>query len=650
MTALAGFWRTGGAGAQESSARVPCARILAAQSIYGSGEEASWSGPGLCFARKITRLFAEDRADRGPIVRGEAALVADLRLDNRDELAAALGLAAPGALCDADILMSALAAWGLDALQRIHGDFAFAWWDGRRLVLARDFLGQRPLHYHAGEGFFAFASMGKGLHALPQVPYRPDVARAADFLALLPERGPGTFFEGISRVEPGHLLIVEAGQPPSLVPGVRSQRWWRPDLEPFAGRTLDDTVEEMRHRLDVAVSRRLRGADAFAAQLSAGLDSNAVAATAARLLGAKGGRGGRVTAFTSVPRPGYDQAAPLGLIGDEGPLAALTASLYPNMDHVRISGADRSPAAALDRNFFLYERPILSLSNGTWWDAINDEAKSRKLTVMLTGQAGNLSLSYTGYELLPQLFARGRWFALAGLARRMRAHGTPLSFVAQLAAGPFVPAGAWKRLARWVGKDRDAFFRDRGFARERLPALLARAEALGVDTSFRPRRDPVRGRLDALNASDLGNFNKGMLAGWGIDYRDPTADRELVEFCLRVPLSHYLADGRPRTLALRALADRVHPDVLAEKRKGYQAVDWHEGFEAGRGEIQGEIERLGECAPAAEVIDLGELRALIANPPEPEDDKVVVMRRHRGALLRGLSIGHFLRRASGSNR
>jgi asparagine synthase (glutamine-hydrolysing) len=76
---------------------------------------------------------------------------------------------------------------------------------------------------------------------------------------------------------------------------------------------------------------------------------------------------------------------------------------------------------------------------------------------------------------------------------------------------------------------------------------------------------------------DLGNYNKGMLAGWGLDWRDPTADRRLVEYCLSVPMEQYLGAGERRWLGRRALSDRLPAAVLDAKDRGYQAVDWHEG-------------------------------------------------------------------------
>ena len=109
--------------------------------------------------------------------------------------------------------MKGVEAWGHEVIDRLVGDFAIVFWDNRRqqLVLARDFLGQRPLHYHRGRDFFAFASMPKGLHALAEVPYVPSQTALTKFLALLPESGAESYFEGVEKVQPGHFVIVIQG-------------------------------------------------------------------------------------------------------------------------------------------------------------------------------------------------------------------------------------------------------------------------------------------------------------------------------------------------------------------------------------------------------------------------------------------------------
>src|SRR5262249_11365497 len=157
-------------------------------------------------------------------------------------------------------------------------------------------------------------------------------------------------------------------------------------------------------------------------------------------------------AFTAVPRKGYDGAAPRNRIVDEGPYAAATAAMYGNMEHVLIYSEGRSPLEDLDRNFRLFDQPALNLCNMVCGNGIRDRAKERKLTVMLTGQMGNVSLSYDGLQLLPELFRRGKlmqwWKQANALVRgKMRRHQTAAqmrwSGVAAQTLGPWCPASLW---------------------------------------------------------------------------------------------------------------------------------------------------------------------------------------------------------------
>ena len=625
MTALAGLWDFSGGGTADR-----CARMLKAQQIYGPHHSAQANDGPLSLGRNLFRLLPEDVHDRGPVRSedGRRILVADVRIDNRDELADQLGCGT--ALSDAAVLMRALERWGEAALDHVIGDFAFAYWDGDRLLLARDFLGQRPLHYHSGDGFFAFASMAKGIHALPEVPHEASDLAVADFLALMPETGTGTFFAGIERVLPGHVVTVSRS-------GITSRRYWNPSRTPLKLASSEDYEDALRAQFDTAVRSRLRGSGGtVASHLSAGLDSSTVAATAARL-------GSRVIAFTAVPEG--DWAVPYGGIADEGPLAAATAALHPNIEHVCLAPGRASPFDSLDRDFFLYERPFLNLCNGVWSRAINDEAKRRGLTVLLTGQMGNMTFSHAGMQILPGLLRTGRLLKLAGAARAMKRHGVRWRTIAAATLGPFLPSALWSRL------------RPRGLAEvTALKAgaiedfgIHARAEQRGFDTSYRPWGDSFDMRLWVMSRVDLGVYNKGALAGWGIDTRDPTADRRLVEFCLSVPEEQYCLDGLPRSLARRAFADRLPSAVLEERRKGYQGADWHVGLSSARQELAGELERIAECGPAAAMIDLDALEQRLADWPAGGWDKEAVIRHYRLALLRGVSAGHFLRKATGAN-
>ncbi len=643
MTALAGLWSFGGALDPAESV----ARILKAQQVYAPDAPETWCDGPLAMGRRLWKLLPEDRFDRGPIVSAAGSLVADIRLDNRDELAAGLGIGAVdlAGLSDSQVLMKALERWGEAAVERLYGEFAFAWWrPGEQcLVLARDPLGNRPLHIHRGDGFLAFASMPKGLHGLAEIPRAPDPRSVADFLALIPETGSETYFEGIEKVRAAEIAVATPG-------GLRTRRWWDPQPEPLRLARDEDYAEAMRAEMDRAVAVRLRGADGrVASHLSGGLDSTAVTATAARQLAETGGR---VTALTAVPRPGFTMPIGPDNFYDEGPHAEEIARLYPNIEHVKLVTAHRSPTADLSRCLYLYERPVLNLCNGVWMHACFDEAKARRLSVFLTGQFGNATFTYDGMAYLHQLLCRGRLARLAGTSARLYRNGTRLGTIAAQVLGPLLPDPVWNGISRLRGADR-TLSTVSSLSEERAEALgvYERAAERGLDLSYRPRKDPVEARLWMLRRVDTGNYRKGTLGGWGVDLRDPAADRRLIEFCLSVPVEQYLVGGERRSLARRAMADRLPRTVIEERRKGLQAADWHEGLTAARRELIGEVEAIADCAEATEAIDAGLLQRLVDDwPKEGTWHQREVVSRYRLALLRGISAGRFIRQASGSNR
>jgi len=627
VTAIGGYWARNSAA--EAQDRLEA--ILAAQTMFGPHGTATARFAGIALGRNLYRLLPEDVHDRQPERHGDLALVADVRLDNRDELVAELAL--ESASSDAGVLLHALAAWGEGALGRLVGAFAFALWDAatERLTLARDPMGQRPLYYHRDGQGFAFATMPRGLLALPGVPTDPDERQAARFLALMPETGSATFYRALQRVVPGECVVVtHAGE-------VRRRYWNPPGPAPerasFA-RDGEHHAEVLRREFDRAVAACLRGADGrVGAQLSGGVDSSAVTATAARLLAETGGK---VIAFTAVP-----QASPVsdpfpGRIADEGPMAAMTSAMYPNVESVRVRSGDVPPTALLEWDFALHERPSLNPFNMVWIDAINAAASTRKLSILLTGQMGNLTISFPGWERIDALVTSGRLPTLVSLAASLISRGetSPLALALRVwsaVTAPFVPS-AWRRQR----------------AVERTLSLSAIKPDLLRSIMHRElparRGDPAAMRLQALQSLDPGNFNKAVLAQYGIDTRDPTADRRVIELCLSLPLSAYLDKGRPRRLARNLVRGAVPAALLAERRKGVQASDWHVGMKAAQSDIRREVSLMAGSPAVERVVDVPRLDTMLAEWPE-EWGHPATMRDYRLVFQRALAVGHFLRRA-----
>jgi asparagine synthase (glutamine-hydrolysing) len=116
-----------------------------------------------------------------------------------------------------------------------------------------------------------------------------------------------------------------------------------------------------------------------------------------------------------------------------------------------------------------------------------------------------------------------------------------------------------------------------------------------------------------------------------------------------VPLDQYLRGGQRRALVRRAFADRLPPVLLAETRKGYQAADWYEGMTAARETISEELGRIAASGPARATLDAAKMERLVRDWPTTGWSKRSAVQSYRLALMRGLSAGHFVRKASGSN-
>lgn len=626
MTMLAALWNQEGRPAARA-----CAAMLRAQIGRESGRAAVGDHGGMALARGACHASPEAEAGAGPVAGagGALTLIADARIDNRGELLARLGKTASGdvACSDARLMMLSFEAWGAEAVERFVGDFALALWDARseRLLLARDFAGQRPLVFCRTGQALAVASSACGLHALDFVPRGADEGRLLEVLAGLPHEGRTTFFRGIERVEPGE--VVEFGR------GATAARiFWSPPAGEIRLGSHAEYAEALTEKIDQAVAARLRGAgEAVAAQLSAGLDSSAVVASAAR------GWSGRVHAFTSVPAAS-PPPVPAGRFADEGDLAAETAALYPNVEHHRIPTADRIPIAQLPAELALYERSDLNLPNLVWANRINDAAAAAGLRVMLTGQAGNATISYGGLEVLQDFLAERRFGSFLIEAAAARRSGVAAGTLLAIPARHFLPRRVLGALTRLRRRDQHP-----GLAgainpeAARVSGILARYEA-NAARSFAGSR---QARLHMLRRVDPGSFNKGVLTRWNIDLRDPTVDRRVVEYCLQVPLSHYFRGGTQRALIRTAIEGRVPESVRCSRLRGLQAAGWYSLLAGARGEMQLMLADIRQSEAARALLDLdGMERVLGAMPSDPRGYGSLA---YRYGLLRGLSAGQFLR-------
>jgi len=450
---------------------------------------------------------------------------------------------------DVECVVHGYEEFGDAVVGKLRGMFALALWDGprQRLLLARDRLGKKPLHYREAGGGLRFASEIQGLLADPAVPRAPDSAALHDYLTYQYVPAPATAFEGIRKLPPAHLLVFEDGRS-------RVERYWSLRFQPVLRVDAEEAAAEVRRLLRDAVTVRLMSEVPLGAFLSGGLDSSAVVALMAE--------SGPVKTFSV----GFEEEA-----FDELPYARLVADRYATDHHefvVRPRAVD-----VLPRLVEHYGEPFADSSAlPTYYLA---RATAGHVTVALNGDGGDeLFAGYDRYRAL------GAYEALARV--------------------PSADAGA-RALARGLGQ--------RGPARVRrfLHAVSARPEESYARTMsyFSPEekhalysdemrarvagRDSYRVLYDAFQASDapdlLGRtlhadtltYLPGDLLvkvdiasmAVGLEGRSPLLDHPLVEFAARLPSGLKLRRGRGKHVLRRAVADLLPPRVLARRKKGF---------------------------------------------------------------------------------
>lgn len=543
---MGAIWGVQGCRPADSAAAT--ARISAALEDYGA-ERPGWTRGSLAFGARSWPGHAE-----ASVVADEdagIALVADVRLDDRDALCDALGVApaARAATADTELLLRAYKRWSEGCAARLTGDYVFVVQDQRKCALYcfRSALGQRPFYYALEGGVFAFATAVGAVLAAPGISGALDEGViAAQFLRPyqgdVPER---TWFQAVRRLRPGQALEIRTG-------AVRTFRHWRPEAVPVQRLGDPDAyAEALRERIVRAVGDRMRGGP-VATHLSGGLDSSAVTVLAARQCRAAGRP--PVPTFTWLPSP-------------PAPLPASYAPTYSRIwsvseqEGLRLSYANLCAAdvEALFRRDGAYpegrEFPVA--------DVTYRQMREHGARVLLTGCLGDEFASSTGFWHYPSLLESGRWLRLLACARSEGA--SVLKIAARGAALDL--AGVRKSLKRrlWESTRQVNLTNPEFRRRAELPPRPKVPWFGGVrDRQLRFLRDEKY----ALT------FEGGTAAAalHGLECRHPLADRRVVEFALSVPPELFRRHGRSRWLMRQAMRSVLPEDVRINRDKSDGAL------------------------------------------------------------------------------
>jgi asparagine synthase (glutamine-hydrolysing) len=503
---------------------------------------------------------------------GKVAIAFNGEIFNHVELRAAL--AARGVRCrtlsDTEVILRLYIERGAECIHALNGDFAFAIHDSRcgRLLLARDRIGVRPLHYaRLAPGRIAFASEAKALLEVPGVSAEADPVALDQIFTLWAPLPPRTMFRDISELPPGHLLEADAD-------GVRVRRWWRLDF-PRAGEEPEITearaAEELRALLTDAVRLRMRADVPVGAYLSGGLDS-AIVATLAR----DAAPGALRTFSLTFEQPEFDESAQ-----QRGMAAAL------GTDHHAIPCGADDIARLFPRLIHHAERPVLRTAPAPML-LLSGLVRDAGFKVVLTGEGADEV--FGGYDIFRE--AKLREFCARQPGSRLR----PLLFRRLY---PWLPA-----LQAQGPAYRDAFF-GAGLDRvgdplfSHLPRFAAGARARrfhgdGLRAALEGR-DP----LEELRATLPAEFMRWhplhraqylettlLLPGYilsaqgdrvamanAVEGRFPFLDPRVMDFAARLPPRLKLSGLREKHILRKSMRGRLPAAIGARAKQPYRAPD-----------------------------------------------------------------------------
>lgn len=624
-----------------------CARAGAAFLGIGLGGSRIWRDDIAALAHAQRIVSPWDHAECQPFLDAAGrVLLFEGFLFERAATARDLGLQADTP--DSRITAAWLDRHGFDALHRLKGDYSFAWWEprARRLRLVVAPMGQRILYWHARPGCFWFATTLSALHQFPGVPKALDPLQLALQFTTTVADPCDTLYKDIRLLPPGTCLTAGAG-------GVRTQTFWRLDTSRrIVLKTPQAYADAARELVDQAVRRNLRGVAAPAVLLSGGLDSAAVAATAATLRAPA-----PVYGYTVEPPPGEPLAARARWYDRERPYVDALAARYPNLNPQFCHAAEPAPIEFDPTPYFVAGgRLQLNANHLGWFEPAYRAAHRDGHAFLLTGNSGNFTISFSGVRGLVDLARTGRIDLLLRLLppaarfRQDRLWGMLKEHVLLPALPPGLRAALWRR--RHSGASpatKFAAIRSEFAASVGLDKVL---RAMGDDALSIHRTDSrtlVAHHLEAHRVRDL-ETGRVLRAYYGVEIGDPLADPDLVEFCLAIPREQYLLGGVHRSLARRALADRLPAPLLAERGYGRQNPEWFARMTAQRESFAAEVERLEQTPLAAEMLDLPRLRQLIDHWPEDAESAEARRFDYANILPRAVQTGRFIRWSEGGNR
>lgn len=464
---------------------------------------------------------------------------------------------------DTEVLLHLFARDGIACLNRLNGIFAFAVWDTRerRLTLARDQLGIKPLYYAALRGGFLFASELKALTLCPDLPRDLDPVAVADHLGFVWTAGDATMLKAVRKLRPGCAMVVDAT-------GVQTERYYRVPVAARDGAATQMSPEALTELIDTVVRDQMVADVDVGALLSGGVDSSAIVAAMCRAT-----EPAHITTFCATVTK---QSGAADNFGDDQSHARAVARQLGVTD-IEVP-TDTDLIDALPHMIWALDEPTADFA-ALQTLMLAKEARRNGIKVLLSGVGGDDL--FTGYGRHTAGLIYGRLSAIPGLR--------PLA-AAVLRAVP--PRGLLGRRLQRIGAllslDEDEMLTEAmSFSavssedRRSLlaPVLRAAAPADGVPDALRRSLSATKGLDPVSRFLDLElngflpdhnlNYTDKMAMQAGVEVRVPLVDVRLVDAAMKLAVGDKIDLRQTKKILRRSQRARLPKSVLTRSKQGF---------------------------------------------------------------------------------
>ena len=503
---------------------------------------------------------------------------------------------------DTEVLVHLYEEVGVDFVKRLNGMFSVALWDRRqrRLVLARDRLGQKPLYYCQTDDGLVFGSELKCLLQCDEIPRNVNPEAVYHYFTLGYIPNPLTIYQDIRQLPPAHRLVVDGK-------GVREERYWT--LSPQIDKSLDydDTCQHLQELLSDAVTRRMISDVPLGAFLSGGLDSSIIVA----LMAEQSSRPVQ-TFHIDFAEPKYS----------ERKYARAVAERYSTDHHELV--VNPSALEVLDEIVAMFDEPFGDSSAVPTYYV--SKLTREYVTVALAGDGGDES--FGGYDRYLRILQRRQ---LPPPIRK------GLGVAGELVHRMLPRAAPGRRYFRSLGQSHFLHFAvgtDEWETAEFLdPEFLATMSPVSTFEFVAGHMEQANGgdRLAPYSFLDLHHYLPDdilvkvdrMSMAHSLELRAPFLDFRLVELAARLPFDWKVRNGATKAILKDAFSDRLPAEVAVQRKQGFSLPmdEW----------LRGELRPLLEDAiddsavRAAGIFNMREIRLLA--------DEHLSARRERSDLL-----------------